>query len=68
MTHDEAKRDNWKRLACETVRAMWPERFEDVAVDCRARARTAKPDHRVEGIADACEAAIIALHVHGSRS
>jgi Tfp pilus assembly protein PilV len=63
MTADEAKRDEWKRLACALVLAKWPEAYEAMAAPCRARARTAKPDHQIEGVSDACEAACIAFHV-----
>jgi predicted lipoprotein with Yx(FWY)xxD motif len=63
MTPDEWRRDEWKRLACTAVAHRWPTLYAAVVEDARGRARSQKPDHRLAGVADACEAAGVALHV-----
>tara|TARA_R110000824_G_scaffold54028_1_gene149041 strand:+ start:7101 stop:7898 length:798 start_codon:yes stop_codon:yes gene_type:complete len=63
MTPDEWRRDEWKRMACQVVEKFWPDLYVALVEDAKSRAKTIKPDHRLAGVADACEAACIALHV-----
>lgn len=63
-TMDDAEwiRDEWKRIACAVVERHWPEPYAALVSEARATARTHKPDHRLEGVSDACEALCIGLH------
>jgi len=62
LTEAEAVRDAWKALACSAVEHLWPGPFGALVLDARSRARTNPPPHRLVGVADACEAALVALH------
>jgi hypothetical protein len=63
-------RDEWKRIACQGIQRFWPELYASLVAAARGRRRakpgeaapTEVPDHQVAGIADACEAAWIAVH------
>lgn len=58
----EAIRDAWKALACRIVGHFWPGPYHELVQAARGRARSNPPDHRLGGVADACEAVGIALH------
>jgi hypothetical protein len=55
-------RDRWKERAVRGALATWPELVTPVIAEARTRARPTTPDHKLEGVADACEAAWIARH------
>lgn len=63
-------RDEWKRIACQGIQRSWPDLYAPLVATARGRRRakpgeaapTEIPDHQVAGIADACEAAWIAVH------
>ncbi len=57
-------RDRWKELACHVAQKLAPAMYSDLMGQCRARARTDRPDHRLEGLSDACEALGIAIAGH----
>lgn len=60
------RREAWKYLACELMKAHWPTWYEATARETRDRARDKdKPDHQLAGLADACEAAWIAASFVG---
>lgn len=61
MDDHEWRRDEWKRIACHGIAELWPGLYQPVVDDARSRARSNRPDHRLEGVADACEAAWIAV-------
>lgn len=63
-TMDDAEwvRDEWKRIACAVVERHFPEPYAQLVAEARASARGPKPDHRLEGVSDACEALCIGLH------
>jgi len=52
----------WKSWACEIVHRLHPEPYSRLVTDARSRARTAKDDHQLSGVSDACEAFGIAIH------
>lgn len=66
--HETASRadrmtDLWKQTAVDFVAAWWPEQLEGLVAAARARARKKdQPRHRLQGVADACEAAGIACY------
>lgn len=62
LTDAEAVRDAWKATACRFVRHFWPGMYDNVVRGAQARARSDRPEHRLAGVADACEAVGIALH------
>ena len=55
--------DRWKAAACSFVRQMWPEIYDRVVEEAKAGAKASHLDHRYAGVADACEAACVGLHV-----
>ncbi len=61
---DDIVRDVWKRLACELVERRYPELYGRLVVEARSRAKAEdRPEHHLEGVADACEAIGVTLHV-----
>lgn len=57
------KTDRWKATACNFVRQQWPKAYAPILAAAKANADKAHLDHRYAGVADACEAACIGLHV-----
>lgn len=55
------RRAMWKKLACDLVRAHWPEAFGALVDVARQRARAEKADHELSGISDACESVWIGV-------
>lgn len=62
LSRAEVVTAEWKATACRLVRARWPELYAELVADARERARTPRADHELSGVADACEAAFIAVH------
>lgn len=62
MKRSDWVRGEWKRLACELVRAHWPGPYAELVATARAAARTDKADHELVGVSDAAEAVWIAVH------
>lgn len=54
--------DRWKRRAVSSALSIWPHVVEPLRDAARARARTAKPDHQLVGVPDACEAIWLGAH------
>ena len=62
VTYDEI-RDAWKRICCEWVAHFWPDEYVRIVAQAKKTARTEKPDHQLVGVADACEAVGVAVHM-----
>jgi hypothetical protein len=61
----EEIRDAWKELACKVAHHWWPDNYDKIVQDARSRARAFdKPDHQLQGVPDACEAAGISVYAH----
>lgn len=58
----DAIREAWKETACRFVARFWPAQYTEIVAAARTRAKVAQPDHRLGGVADACEAVGIALY------
>lgn len=54
-------RGEWKRIACEATRRIWPAQYDAMVQGPRSRARSVTPDHQLQGVSDACEALWIGL-------
>lgn len=50
----------WKELACALVAHHFPEQYGPFVALARKRSRKDKPDHKLEGVSDGCEAVWIA--------
>jgi len=61
-TPSDLTTDEHKRAACDWVALHWPDHFERLVEGPRKRAKTRKPDHRLTGVPDACEALGVACH------
>lgn len=55
-------RDRWKRAACLMVEGLWPGQYGSLVADAASRAKSVQESWRYVGVADACEAACIAMH------
>lgn len=62
LTDAEAVRDAWKKTACRFVHHFWPGMYGNIIQDALSRARSDRPEHKLAGVADACEAVGIAIH------
>lgn len=57
----KAVRDAWKCLACQVIQKHFPQQYKYLVLEARKAARTNPLDHRLSGVADACEALCIAM-------
>lgn len=60
---DDPVRDAWKRIACLWVQRVWPAEYAALVDPAKSRARTEQPDHTLAGVADACEAVGVGMHI-----
>jgi len=57
-------RDHWKANACRFAQLVTPTLYDELVADARGRAKTVQPDHRLAGVADACEGLGVAVYGH----
>jgi len=61
-TAKDAKKDATKARSCAFVARWWPKAYATLVAKARKTAQATTPDHRLKGVADACEAVCIACH------
>lgn len=63
LSDADARRDRWKERAVAEALRRWPGILGPARDAARSRARTSPPDHRLVGISDMAEAALLQLYV-----